>query len=199
MNAMSPRPLTAHRSATSASISSTSSISSTAVRLSCALIGLLLVAGCASVRVVQSDGTAPWSGLGLALKLPPGEWRIEPQSKNAILFRPQGRAGNLLIERVKTRPNEPEWLALEKLFSSFDEKKQISQRAVHLANGESALCAEYDVKLPDGGTRLRAYLIPRAGWTCEIIEWNFGRDAPAEAFLAGLAPAAKSGPVPRTP
>jgi hypothetical protein len=151
------------------------------------------------VRVVQSDGTAPWSGLGLALKLPPGEWRIEPQSKNAILFRPQGRAGNLLIERVKTRPNEPEWLALEKLFSSFDEKKQISQRAVHLANGESALCAEYDVKLPDGGTRLRAYLIPRAGWTCEIIEWNFGRDAPAEAFLAGLAPAAKSGPVPRTP
>ena len=44
-----------------------------------------------------------------------------------------------------------------------------------------------------------AYLIPRAGCIYEIIEWNFGRDALAEAFLAGLAPAAKSGPVPRTP
>jgi hypothetical protein len=165
----------------------------------CALFCVLLVAGCASVRVVQSNGSAQWSGLGLALTLPPGDWRIEPRGENAVLFAPQGRPGNLLIERVKARPNEPEWLALKKLFSSFDEKKEISRRALPLQNGESALCAECDVQVQGGGTRVRAYLLRRAGWTYEIIEWNFGRDAPAEAFLAGLAPAAESGPVPRTP
>jgi len=166
---------------------------------SCAFLCLLLAAGCASVRVVQSNGSAQWSGLGLALKLPPGGWRIEPQGENAVLFTRQGRAGNLLIERVKTRPGEPEWLALKKLLSSFDEKKEISQQAVKLPNGESALRGEYDVRVQGGATRLVAYLISRAGWIYEIVEWNFGRDAPAEAFLAGLAPAAKSGPVPRTP
>ena len=170
-----------------------------ALRLSCGFFCLLLVTGCASMRVVQSDGTAPWSGLGLSLKLPPGGWRIEPQGDNAVLFKPQGRAGNLLIERVKTPPKEPEWLALKKLMSSFDVKKEISQRAERLPNGESALRAEYDVQVTGGGTRLVAYLIPRAGLIYEIIEWNFGRDELAEAFLAGLAPAAKSGPVPRTP
>ena len=106
---------------------------------SCALFCLFLVAGCASGRVVQSNGSRTWSGLGLTLKLPPGGWRIEPQGENAVLFTPQGRAGNLLIERVKTSPNEPEWLALKKLLSSFNVKKQISQRAVRLPNGESAL------------------------------------------------------------
>ncbi len=83
--------------------------------------------------------------------------------------------------------------------SSFDVKKEISQRAERLPNGESALRAEYDVQVTGGGTRLVAYLVPRAGFIYEIIEWNFGRTDLAEAFLAGLAPAAKSGPVPRTP
>ncbi|MGD1001736.1 MAG: hypothetical protein ABSA67_13670 [Candidatus Brocadiia bacterium] len=170
-----------------------------ALRLSCGFFCLLLVTGCASTGVARSDGTAQWSGLGLTLKLPPGGWQIEPQGENAVLFKPQGRAGNLLIERVKTRPKEPEWLALKKLLSSFDAKKEISQRAERLPNGESALRAEFDVQVTGGGTRLVAYLIPRAGFTYEIIEWNVGRDELAERFLAGLAPAAKSGPVPRTP
>jgi len=116
-----------------------------------------------------------------------------------VLFKLQGRAGNLLIERVKIRPKEPEWLALRKLLSSFEVKKEISQRAERLPNGESALRAEYDVQVTGGGTRLVAYLIPRAGFVYEIIEWNFGQFDLAERFLAGLAPAAKPGPVPRTP
>jgi hypothetical protein len=169
------------------------------LHLSCALFCLLLVSGCSSVRVVQSNGSAQWSGLGLALALPPGEWRIEPQGENAVLFRPKNGAGNLLIERVKTPAGQAEWLALKKLLSSFDEKKEISQRMLHLPDGESALCAEYDVQVQGGATRLRAYLLPRAGWTYEIIEWDFGRDAPGEAFLAGVAPETKSGPAPRTP
>jgi hypothetical protein len=169
-----------------------------ALRLSCGFF-CLLAAGCASVSVVRSDGAAQWSGLGLALRLPPGAWRIEPQGENAVHFTPQGRPGNLLIERVKTRPNEPEWLALRKLLSSFDAKKEISQRAERLPDGESALRAEYDVQVAGGRTRLVAHLLPRAGFIYEIIEWNVGRDELAEAFLAGLAPAAKSGPVPRTP
>ena len=159
MKVISPRHPTARRSAAPSSSSSSTPSSkslSSAVRLSCALICLLLVAGCASARVVQSDGTAQWSGLGLALKLPQGNWRIEPQGENAVLFRPQGREGNLLIERVKTPPGQPEWLALKKLLSSFDEKKEISQRALHLPNGESALCAEYDVQVQGGTMRLRA-------------------------------------------
>jgi hypothetical protein len=160
---------------------------------------LFLLAGCASGRVVQSNGTAQWSALGLAIKLPPGAWRIEPQGENAALFTQDGRPGNLLIERVKTRPKEPEWLALKKLLSSFDVKKQISQRAERLPNGESALRAEFDVQVKGGGTRLVAYLIPRPGCVYEIVEWNFGRDSLAEAFLAGLAPVAKTGPVPRAP
>jgi hypothetical protein len=181
--------------------SNVNSSSSSSVRISCVLFCFLFLAGCAStrVRVVQSDGSAPWSGLGLALKLPPGAWRIEPQGENAVLFTPQGRAGNLLIERVNTPPNEPEWLALKKLLSSFHEKRQISQRALRLPDGESALCAEYEVTLPGGGTRLRVCLLPRPPFICEIIAWNFGRDAQPETFLAGLAPAAKPGPLPRTP
>ena len=165
----------------------------------CAFLCLVLGAGCASVRAVPSNGSTQWSGLGLTLTLPPGDWRIEPQGEDAVLFTPKNGHGNLLIERVKTRPMQPEWLALKKLLSSFEEKKEISQRTLHLHDGESALCAEYDVQVQGGGTRLRAYLLARPGWTYEIIEWNFGHDAPAEAFLSGLAPAAQSGPVPRTP
>jgi hypothetical protein len=170
-----------------------------ALRLSCGAFCLLLAVGCASSPLVRSDGNTRWSGLGLALNLPPGAWRIESQGEDAVLFTPQGRAGHLLIERVKTRPNEPEWLALKKLLSSFDVKKEISLSSKRLPDGESALRAEYDVQVPAGRTRLAAYLIPRAAFVYEIIEWNVGRDELAEAFLAGLAPAAKPGPVPRTP
>jgi hypothetical protein len=170
-----------------------------ALRFSYALFCLLLVAGCASVRVVQSNGSAQWSGLGLTLKLPPGGWRIEPQGENAVLFAPQSGPGNLLIQRVKTSPNEPEWLALKKLLSSFEVKKQISQRAERLPDGESALRTEFDVQVKGARVRLVVYLIPRAGWIYEMSEWNFGRGGPVEVFLAGLAPAAKSGPLPRMP
>jgi hypothetical protein len=170
-----------------------------ALRLSCGFFCLLLAAGCASSGIVRSDGNTQWAGLGLALRLPPGGWRIEPQGENAVLFTPQGRPGNLLIERVKTWPNEPEWLALKKLLSSFDMKKEISLRAERLPDGESALRAEYDIQVAGGRTRLAAYLVPRAGFIYEIVEWNVGRDKLAELFLAALAPEAKPGPVPRTP
>jgi hypothetical protein len=151
------------------------------------------------VGVVQSNGATLWSGLGLTLRLPPGGWRIESRDENAVLFRPQDAPGNLLIERVKTTPNEPEWLALKKLLSSFKAKREISQRAERLPDGESALRSELDVQVQGARVRLVVYLIPRAGWIYEISEWNCGRGAPAEAFLAGLAPAAKSLTMPRMP
>jgi hypothetical protein len=144
--------------------------------------------------MVRSDGSTRWSGLGLTLKLPPGAWRIERRGENAVLFRPESGPGDLLIERVKTRPKEPEWLALKKLLSSFDVKKEVLQRAERLPDGESALRAEFDVQVKAARVRLTVYLVPRAGWIYEVSEWNFGGGAPAEDFLAGLAPAAEPGP-----
>jgi hypothetical protein len=151
------------------------------------------------VRTAESNGAAPWSGLGLTLTLPPGHWRIESRGENAVLFTPKTGAGSLLIERVKPSPQEPDWLAMDKLLSSFEKKKELSRLTVHLPEGDSALCAEYGVQVDGASTLLRAYVLRRAGWIYEFAEWNFGRGTLAEDFLAGLAPASEPSPAPRAP
>jgi hypothetical protein len=169
------------------------------------LFAVAAISGCSSPQVIQSDGSARWSGLGVQVTLPEGTWRIRKSEKEQVAtFVTEGRPGDLALFRVRVSPPPaggkaasalPDGLAFKRLFAYFQDKKELSAGEIALPGGRKVQCAEYEVKTDVGATRVKAYAVQRDGWIYDLAEWNFEQpskppgptgEPPGEKIMASL-------------
>ena len=143
--------------------------------LLCGIVAALF-AGCAGTQRVESTRPAPWSGLGLTLTLPPGQWEIETVKADSVLsLHEAGSGASLALMRLRPHKDQIASVALMKLFAHIPEKDQIARSTREIPGADEAEYAEYIVTL-DGDRRwVKALAVRRGEWMYDLIGWDMDR------------------------
>lgn len=146
-----------------------------------------VVAGCAARQVVESSGSAQWTGLGVMLTLPAGRWEIEEVERGRVVtFGAPGDAGQAALLRVDAHESDSPGIALMRLFAHFEEKTELARGARTLRSGIVGVFAEYAVEVEGRTIPVLAFVLRRGKWTYDLVAWDMDR-ATFDAFLEGWA------------
>lgn len=150
------------------------------------LVAMLLLAGCASPQLIQSEGDLRWTGATLGrgsyipvtLTLPAGTWEIEQvEPDHVVMFEQTDGPPNITLMRVPAIASEDAHFALTRLLAHFQEKKQLSREERDLASGETAHLSEYEVIVDKEPVRVWVSIFRRGEWTYDLVGWNLEKDA----------------------
>jgi len=140
-----------------------------------ALSALLLAVcwGCARARVTRSTGPARWTGLGVSLLLPAGDWRVEEvQPGEVAAFRHLSSGLEAAIIRRGGGGDVSPEVLLADLFVHFEEKRRMGRGSRPLAGGRMAECADYMVRVEDREVFVRACVVQHGEAAYRLAAWG---------------------------
>lgn len=153
--------------------------------LAAIIVAMLLLAGCASPQLVQSEGDLRWTGatpsrgshIPVTLILPAGTWEIEQvEPDHVVMFEQTDGPLNITLMRVPAVESEDAHFALTRLLAHFQEKRQLSREEKDLFSGETAHLAEYKVIVDEEPVRVWVSIFRRGEWTYDLVGWNVEKD-----------------------
>ena len=147
------------------------------LRLAPVLLAGLLCVGCSGAEVIRSEGETPWSGCGLTLKLPPGQWTADIlEADRYIELRNESDGVWLFVVRMDASEELPPVVAIRRLFAAFEEKTLVAESPFELPDGTNGIRALYDVKVEEATRRVMAVAFRKGSWMYDVAAWGMSRE-----------------------
>ena len=146
------------------------------LRVAPILLSLLLCLGCSGAGVIRSEGETRWSGSGLTITLPPGQWTADVlEADRYVELRNENDGASLLVIRLEARKELSPTVAIRKLFAAFDEKELLAESPFTLADGAQGARAEYVVAVGNRERRVMAAAFRKGPWMHDLAAWGMSR------------------------
>lgn len=137
----------------------------------------ILCLGCSGAEAIRSEGEAPWSGCGVTLALPPGQWTTDVlEADRCIELHNETGGASLLVFRFEAREELPPVVAIRRLFAAFDEKTLLAESSFVLPDGAPGMRALYDVKVGKEKRRVMAVAFRKGACMVDLAAWGMSRE-----------------------
>jgi len=145
-----------------------------------AMIGVCLAlsaGGCANRGGMTRIGPASWSGMGIELSLPAGDWAKDSlSSRRVAVFRKTHSEAHVIIMQLASCDDDCPGTALRRLFAHFKKKTELARWRRPLQGGPQAQFAEMLVKAEDRYLHVYACAFRHADRVYDVVAWGMDRD-----------------------